>query len=74
MWTQVFQSIQPVFVSEDCDSQTIGLCGVANAFIRDVRETCNTDPILCVQIRHVTNDILTAFDLGVTLSTYENRI
>jgi hypothetical protein len=24
---------------------------------------------LCVQIRHVTNDILTAFDLRVTLST-----
>jgi|GEM_PF-1788640 len=69
MGAQVFQSIQPIFISENCDPQTVGFCGVANAFIRNVGETCNTDPILCVQIRHVTNDILTAFDLGVTLST-----
>ena len=69
MRAEVLQSIQPIFVPENCDSQAIGFCGVANAFIRDVREACDPDPILCVQIRHVTNDILTAFDLGVTLST-----
>ena len=69
MGAQVLKGIQPVLVPEDCDSQTIGLCRVANAFVGDIRETGNPDPILCVQIGHVTNDILTAFDLRVTLST-----
>ena len=69
MGAQVLKGIQSVLVPEDRNSQAIGFCREANAFVRDIRKTGNPDPILCVQIRHVTNDILTAFDLRVTLST-----
>jgi len=64
VWTQILKGVQAVFVPEDCDPQAICLCRVAYAFGWDIRETGNPDPILCVQIRHVSNDILTAFDFA----------
>ena len=69
MRAKVLDSIQPVFITENRDSQTVCLDGITDTFCWDFRKTGNPDPILCGQIRHVTNDILTAFDLRATLST-----
>src|SRR6185436_4569149 len=69
MRTKVLESIQSVLVSEDGDFQSVRFRGVAHAFIGDIRKTGNPDPILCSQFGHVTNDILTAFELRVTINT-----
>lgn len=70
--TEVFNRIKLFVISEYRDPKSVRLYGMPQALGRDFRQTCNPDPLLCLQILHRTNDILTAFDFVPTLSTYEN--